>query len=76
MRVQYIAAIFIVGVVLIAASQLVTDRTFLVYMMTCGVWLLILSGILYRMYGRLYVRTMLTTAQKEQFGADLKYLAV
>lgn len=74
MNVQMIATAFLMGLVGIALALLVTNRTLFLYLMVGGVWLIIASAILYRMYGRT-TAPKLSVSQKEQLVANLKALA-
>lgn len=71
---QKVFMVFLIGLVMISTSILFKDTQYFLSLLMVGMWLVILSTILYKMY---VVRTQaptLSVARKEQFISNLALL--
>lgn len=71
---QKVFIVFVIGFSTFCASILLINTDYFVYLFMLGIWTMILSGVLYKMYGAQTHTPKLDMSQKEQFLSDVKLL--
>ena len=66
--------VFVMGFSLFSASVLMLNTEYFLYLFMTGIWSMIFSGVLFKMYGAQTSTPKLGMAQKEQFLSDVKLL--
>lgn len=73
---QKIFLVFIFGFSTLSASVLMMNSEYFLYLFMVGIWTMIFSGVLFKMYGAQTSTPKVDMAQKEQFLSNIKLLLV
>lgn len=71
---QKVFAVFASGFFLLSTSILLINTDYFLYLFMIGLWLIILSGVLYKIYSTRTHTPKLSMPQKEQILSNMKLL--
>ena len=71
---QKVFIVFITGVSIVCTSFLMINTDYFLYLFMIGIWFMLLSGVLFKVFGTQTSAPKLDIAQKEQFLSDVKLL--
>lgn len=71
---QKVFLIFAMGLFIFSTSILLMNTSYFIYLLMAGIWMMISSGILYKMYVVRKQTPKTSLAQREQFVSNIKLL--
>jgi hypothetical protein len=71
---QKVFLVFVAGFSILSASILMINTDYFLQLFMLGIWTIIFSGVLFKMYGPQTYTPRLGTGQKEQFLSNIKLL--